>query len=207
MAKVLRSGAPAPLLSRTAEARLGPRHREVLDHLERLFRADGFASFTIAEIAKQAGCSRRTLYELAPSKDQLVLIVLDRYLHRMGRTALDAIDTDAPLIHQIRQYIEGGIEFQMLPQLFDDLADEAPLRRLVDRHYRFVMSVVERLIRVGVDEGEFGDVTPSVVAAVVTGSSLYLTQPEIIEDTGLPIDDLISQMLDITLASLPITGS
>ena len=78
---------PRPLLSQRAEERLGPRHRQVLDQLEQLFLEEGFAGISVRELAANVGCSRRTLYELAPSKDELVLVVLDRFLHRVGRTA------------------------------------------------------------------------------------------------------------------------
>ncbi len=198
------TGAPRPLLSRTAEGRLGPRHREVLDQLEDLFMESGFSAFTIADLAREVGCSRRTLYELAPSKSQLVLIVLDRRLHEMGRAALDSIDPAAPLIDQLRQYIEGGVEYQMFAPMLDDLADDAPARRLIDRHYRFVMTVVRQLVAEGVDRGEFVNVDPAIVGAVVTGSSLYLMQSEIAEDTGLAMSTLVAGMLDLILGGLPL---
>ena len=201
--ETVRSRAPRPLLSRTDEARLGARHREVLDGLEILFMENGFVSFTIADLAKEIGCSRRTLYELAPSKDQLVLIVLDRRLHRMGRAALGSIVPTAPLLDQVRQYIQGGVEYQMFAPLFDDLTEDAPARRLVDRHYRFVMTVVQRLVALGIERGEFADVDPAVVGAVVTGSSLYMMQPEISSDSGLDAAELISGMLELVLGGLP----
>ena len=95
---------PRPLLSQRAEARLGRRHREVLDELEALFLRDGFSGFSVRELAASVGCSRRTLYEVAPSKDELVLIVLDRFLHRVGRAALDSIDTTQSYADQITAY-------------------------------------------------------------------------------------------------------
>lgn len=199
---IVLSGAPRPLLSRTAEARLGPRHRDVLDQLEQLFMANGFASFTIAELAREVGCSRRTLYELAPSKDQLVLIVLDRRLHRMGRHSLNAIDPSAPLQSQLRQYIESGLRYEMIAPLLHDLTDEAPVRRLLDAHYRFVMTVVERLVSLGVEAGEFREVDPTVVATVVTASSLYMNQPEAVEDSGHTVSELLSGMLDLVVGGL-----
>lgn len=201
--ELVRASAPRPLLSRTDEAKLGVRHREVLDELEDLFMSNGFASFTIAELAREIGCSRRTLYELAPSKDQLVLIVLDRRLHRMGRAALGSIVPTAPLLDQVRQYIQGGVEYQMFAPLLDDLSDDAPARRLVDRHYRFVMTVVQRLVALGIERGEFTDVDPAVVGAVVTGSSLYMMQPDISADTGLEVAELVSGMLELVLGGLP----
>lgn len=201
--EIVRASAPRPLLSRTDEARLGTRHRQILDHLEDVFMTNGFASFTIAELAGEVGCSRRTLYELAPSKEQLVLIVLDRRLHRMGRAALGSIVPCSPLLEQVRQYIEGGFEYQMFAPLLDDLTDDAPARRLVDRHYRFVMTVVQRLVALGIERGEFADVDPAVVGAVVTGSSLYMMQPEIASDTGLTVAELVSGMLELVLGGLP----
>lgn len=201
--RLLTVGAPRPLLSQTAERRLGERHREVLDQIEALFVEQGFADITIAQIAGGVGCSRRTIYEIAPSKEQLVLTVIDRSMHRLGRAALAAVDPDAPLIDQLRQYIEGGIDLHRRAGLFEDLADHAPARRLVDRHFRFVMTVVERLVTLGVERGEFRPVTPAVMAAVVAGSSIYLTQPEIVDDVGMEFPRLVSEMLDITLAALP----
>ena len=95
---------PRPLLSQRAEAQLGARHREVLDELESLFLREGFSGVSVRELAAHVGCSRRTLYEVAPSKDELVLIVLDRFLHRVGRDALDAIDTTESYAEQITAY-------------------------------------------------------------------------------------------------------
>ncbi len=162
----------------------------------------GFADITIGEIASGVGCSRRTLYEIAPSKEQLVLVVLDRFLNKKGRSALLAIDHTDPAIIQLRSYLTGGLEFQLRATLSEDLADDAPARRLVDRHYRFAMTVVERLVALGIERGEFRPVNAAVVAATVAGASLYLGQPEIVSDIGLGVEQLVDQMLDIVLPSL-----
>ncbi len=199
---VLRAGAPTPLLSRTAEERMGLRHREILDQLEELFLDRGFASSTIGDIAAEIGCSRRTLYEIASSKEQLVLIVLDRFLHKKGRAALDSIDPSDDLIVQLRRYIVGGIEFHLERSLFEDLSDDAPARRLLDRHFRFVMTVFQRLVTLGIERGDFRDINPAVVAGAVAGSTLFLSQPEIIDDIGLDLRTIITELLDYLLPAL-----
>ncbi|MGI9611000.1 MAG: TetR/AcrR family transcriptional regulator [Acidimicrobiia bacterium] len=199
---VLRAGAPTPLLSRTAEERLGLRHREILDQLESLFLDRGFASSTIGDIAAEIGCSRRTLYEIASSKEQLVLIVLDRFLHKKGRAALDSIDHNDDLIVQLRRYIVGGIEFHLERSLFEDLSDDAPARRLLDRHFRFVMTVFQRLVTLGIQRGDFRDINPGIVAGAVAGSTLFMSQPEIIDDIGLDLRTIINELLDYLLPAL-----
>lgn len=195
--------APRPLLPRRTEERLGPRHREILDQLETVFLDEGFAVVTVAQLAASVGCSRRTLYELAPSKDALVLIVLDRFLHRVGRTALDTIDPDASMAEQLRSYINGALELQRLTTAFaDDLADDPAARRLLDRHFRYVMSVSESLIERGIDAGEFRRVSPGVAAGMLAGSGLYFSQPGILEDVGMTRDQASLEMTDIILQSI-----
>jgi AcrR family transcriptional regulator len=196
---------PRPLLSQRAEERLGARHREVLDHLESLFLREGFAGLSVRELAGHVGCSRRTLYEVAPSKDELVLIVLDRFLHRVGRSALDAIDPERSHAEQITSYFLGGIELQRLTHVFgEDLADDAAARRLFDRHYGFVMAVTEQLVRDGVESGEFRPVEPAIVAGVLAGTGMFFNQPDVQVDSGLDLERAIEGALDLIVRSISI---
>ncbi len=201
-ARPLSAGAPRPLLSRTAEARLGPRRRQVLDELEALFCTHGLVGWTIGDLAAAVGCSRRTLYELAPSKEELVLVVIDRLLHKKERSSLEAIDSTDTYERQLRDYVTGGVAFDLRPTLVRDLADDAPARRLVDRHYRFAMSVVERLVVQGMRVGEFRPVNPALVAATIAGTGLYLGHPEVAEQIALSSEDAANQLLDLVLPAL-----
>ena len=194
---------PRPLLSQRAEERLGPRHREVLDELESLFLRDGFSGFSVRELAAHVGCSRRTLYELAPSKDELVLIVFDRFLHRVGRAALDSIEPATPFSTQIRSYFRGGMELQRISQVFgEDLADDPAARRLFDRHYGYVMAVVEELVERGIAAGEFRSVTPRIVAGMLAGGAQLFNQPDVLADAGIELTAATDELLDLVISAL-----
>lgn len=198
-----RSRRPRPLLSQRSEEHLGARHREVLDQLETLFLQDGFAGVSVRELAAHVGCSRRTLYELAPSKDDLVLIVLDRFLHRVGRDALEQIDVSMPVSQQIGAYFRGGLELQRQTRIFaEDLADEPAARRLFDRHYAYVMEVTEGLVEQGVAAGEFRPVSPAIVAGVLAGSGLFFNQADMLADTQVEFEAVVDALLDLVLVSL-----
>lgn len=196
---------PRPILSQRAEQQLGARHREVLDHLEALFLDEGFSGFSVRELAAHVGCSRRTLYELAPSKDELVLLVFDRFLHRVGRAALDSIDTSQPFTDQIRAYFLGGIELQRITHMFgEDLAEDPAARRLFDRHYGYVMAITEQLVQRGIDAGEFRPVTPAVVAGLLAGGSQFFNQPDVQTDTDLDLGHAVDELLDLVVLALRV---
>ena len=194
---------PRPLLSQRAEQRLGPRHREVLDELESLFLQEGFSGFSVRELAAHVGCSRRTLYELAPSKDELVLIVFDRFLHRVGRSALESIDPTTSFADQICSYFRGGLELQRISNVFGEaLADDPAARRLFDRHYGYVMAVVEELVERGIAVGEFRPANPRVVAGMLAGGAQLFNQSDVLADSGLELTVATDELLALVVRSL-----
>lgn len=194
---------PRPLLSARDEAELSPRHRGVLDRLEDLFLAAGFASFTMRDLASHLRCSMRTLYEIAPSKRDLVLVVLDRFLHRVGRNALAAIDPGAPVAERIRSYFGSGVELQRWTvALAEDSAGEPEILRLTDRHFAYVSGVLEMLIAEGVERGEMKPVDPKVAAAALAGAGAYLTRPDVAVRVGRNSAGVVDEVLDIFLLGL-----
>src|SRR5918997_1456031 len=56
-------------------AQLTRRQAQLLDQLEELFLAEGFARFTLEDLAVRLRCSKTTLYALADSKEQLAVRV------------------------------------------------------------------------------------------------------------------------------------
>src|SRR5688572_58767 len=67
------------------------RHEELLDGLEELLIAEGFRTLTLADLSDRLHCSRRTLYELAPTKDDLVALVVSRFLDRNYARGVEAM--------------------------------------------------------------------------------------------------------------------
>ena len=73
------------------------RHHEIIDALERLLE-QGVPELTMSEIAKKLKISLRTLYEIAPSRDKLILMTMDNILKKLGKFAMDSVeDIDSPI--------------------------------------------------------------------------------------------------------------
>jgi len=102
--------APKPLLPPETERQLTARQRELLDELEELFSSEGFADLTMAQIAAQVNCSLRTLYGISASKDELVLTVVDRRLHRIGRAAIEPLHAAMAPLEALRSYLRAVSE-------------------------------------------------------------------------------------------------
>ena len=62
-----------------SDTRLTQKHLEVIQNFETLLE-DGIANQTMSDIASNLRVSLRTLYEIAPSKEKLVISTIDLYL-------------------------------------------------------------------------------------------------------------------------------
>ncbi len=173
---------PKPLLPPDAERRLTERQRQVLDALEELVVGGGLADLTMAEIAGQMNCSLRTLYEISPSKDELVLAVVDRRLHRIGRAAIASLDASmAPLealridLEAVNEAVQPGTE--SFSRVFADLPGA---KRLLDAHEAYVMAVTRSLLDRAVAERQIQPVDSAAMAHLLGGLGREFAQPDVI---------------------------
>jgi AcrR family transcriptional regulator len=163
--------APKPLLAAEAESRLTPRQREVLGELETLVVRGGFGALTMAQIAARVNCSLRTLYEISPSKDALVLTVVDRRLHRIGRAAIASLDVSQSPLAALRAYLQAANEaVQPTTAAFArDFAGVPGAKQLLDQHEAYVIAVTRSLLERAAAAGEIRPIDTAAVAYVLGG--------------------------------------
>ena len=73
-----------------------PRQLEILDVVEQVFLRNGIRAVRIGELAAEASCSRSTLHELAPSKEDLLLLGSWRRCASTRRAAVRPADRRGP---------------------------------------------------------------------------------------------------------------
>ena len=172
--------APKPLLAPEAWRRLTPRQREVLDALEELVVRGGFAELTMAEIAARMNCSLRTLYGISPSKDELVLVVVDRRLRRIGRRAIAALDAQEPPLAALRAYLRTANEaVQPTAAFAREFADVPGAQRLLDAHEGYVVAVTRSLLERAVEDGDIDAVDSGALAHVLGGLGREFSRPRL----------------------------
>jgi AcrR family transcriptional regulator len=174
---------PKPLLSAEAERQLGARQLELLDELEEKLLGEGLADLTMAEIAALVSCSLRTLYGIAPSKDELLLTVVDRRLRCIGRAAIEALHASMRPLDALRTYLQAAnaaVQPEALA-LSADLAKVAGAGRLFDAHETYLTAVTQSLLDQAVADAEIAPVDTAAVAHVLAGLGREFARPEIAE--------------------------
>jgi AcrR family transcriptional regulator len=194
---------PQPVLGRRRELALTDRQRELLDQMEHLF-ANGFADLTMAGLAARLNCSLRTLYALAPSRDELVLVVVDRSLWRTGRVAREAIGHDLAPLDAVRAYLDAAtVAVSGWTEPFArDLAAVPAARQLAGEHNEYLFAVTRTLLDLGVERGDIPDVDTAAVARVLAGLGGFFSRPHVIPTLRSSPKEAADGVVDLVLRGL-----
>jgi AcrR family transcriptional regulator len=145
---------------------LTARQSALFDGLLRLFLAEGFARFTIEDLAARMRCSKSTLYALAPSKEQLATRVVGHFFSRAAarieRRIADTTDAKA----RIGAYL-SGVTDELAPasaEFISDVADFPPTRAIYENNAQAAASRIKTFISEGVASGAFRDVHAGLIA-------------------------------------------
>jgi AcrR family transcriptional regulator len=184
--------------------RFSPRQEEVLDVVEAVFLREGIRAVRIGELAAEASCSRSTLYELAPSKEDLLLLVLDRMMRRIMRRGGQAIERANDPVERVRAMLtSGALDFAALgPRFLEAVRQHPPARLLFDRRLAEGRDALESLIEDAVSVGRFRPVDAAVVAEAMIGVVLRFTDPELLRSTKVRSTSGLAELVDVFLDGL-----
>jgi AcrR family transcriptional regulator len=206
---IARVSAPRPLLAAEVERALSDRQREILDALEALAMQDGFAELTMAQLAARVNCSLRTLYALAPRKDALLLMVIDRRLHRIGRAAMAAIEPGMDALTALRAYLEAATTAvaPTTEAFARKLATVPGAEDLTRAHANYVTAVTERLLERAVAERQIEPVDTGALALVLGGMGAFFSRPNVLRRLQASPKATSDAILAIVLRGLARTPS
>ncbi len=197
---------PKPRAKPAARGRLQPRRRPsqaraqttvdvLLEATARILVRRGWAGATTNHIAATAGVSIGTLYEYFPSKDAMVLALVERHLERaeatLGATiAAHASSGSIPALEPlVRTLVDMMIRLHAdAPRLHRVLFEEVPhppvvrrrVRALEDRSAAALAALLPRMPDVAVDR-------PDVAARLVVDMLESLTHRWITDAAGAPL--------------------
>ena len=146
------------------------RHHEIIDALERLLE-QGVPELTMSEIAKKLKISLRTLYEIAPSRNKLILMTMDNILKKLGKFAMDSVeDIDSP-INKLEEYL--FIVNQAVGPKFDrfliDMEKINGSKTTADYHENFIKNYIKKLLEEAIEKKEIKSIDVKAFSILLGG--------------------------------------
>ena len=135
------------------------RHSEIIDTLEKMLEK-GVPDITMSEFASKLKISLRTLYEIAPSKDKLILMTMDNILRKLGKHAFDSVSEISSPIEKLEKYL--FIVNQAVGPKFDrfmkDIEKIDGSKKMADFHENFISEYTEKLLNEAINMKEIREI-------------------------------------------------
>ena len=177
------------------------RHAQIRDELLELILAEGFRSFTIADLAGRLHCSKTTLYALGDSKEQVTVNSV-KYFFRQSTLVIEertaAADGSAAKIVAYLRAVADGLR-RASPEFIADLAALQPAREIYERNTALGAQRVAELIDEGVKEGDFRHVHAAFIADTVAATMQRIQTGQVHDATALSDAEAYEQLADLVL--------
>lgn len=193
------------LMSRVPESR---RLRRLVVDLEHLVMREGFLHLSTDDIARRLRCSKATLYRLAPSREELFELVIERWLSRIRDARWEQVNTAqgwpdklSGYLHVIKSYGKEASQ-----RFMEDLHKFPSGYRILMDHQARTVDVVEAIIAGSVEAGDFQNVHPRLAADLILTSVRRVVDPEFLASVGLSMGDAADEwyrILEFGLIKIP----
>ncbi len=187
-----------------SEQRLTSRQTYLRDALVDMVLAQGFSHLTMDDFAAQLGCSKRTLYALARSKEQLATLAVRQFFRKATAQVEATIARTRLPAQRVTRYLEAVAEaLAPASRMFrNDVAAFPPAREIYEANTSAAAQRVRELIEDGTASGAFRNVPTHFVAEVVTATMHRITTGEVQASTGLTDAEAYAELARLVVAAV-----
>ena len=181
------------------------RSEQLLEELESIIVTEGFSGLKMGLLATHLRCSRTTLYKLASSKDELVLMVLNRVGDASFAEASEAAaDPGLTQAERITRWIEAVSRWQthVSNTCWRDVAAWEPSATMFARRSDRAVGILSGFIDEGIRTGEFRAVNGRFAAELLSRGSRATRDPVVLDAAGLTSGEAAAELGKIIVAGL-----
>jgi AcrR family transcriptional regulator len=163
------------------------RRPQLLAELVELFLAEGFRHLTLEEMARRLRCSKSTLYDVGPSKEQLTVNVVRHFFAVSAEEVERRTAAEEDPATRIVTYLQAVADAlrRASQRFFEDLAAHPATHAVYQRNTGAAARRVREMIAEGVASGHFREVHAAFVANVVAETMARIQSGEVLRSVSL----------------------
>jgi AcrR family transcriptional regulator len=186
-----------------ADARDDTIRTRILREADGLFFTSGFSSVSMDDLAQRLGMSKRTIYQLFPSKEELLrAVMLD--LTRDAECRVNAVLEDRKLgfvdkLHRLFAIISANV-MRLRQPVLDDIRRSAMSvwEEFDEWRRRHILPKFERLIEQGIAEGDIkAELNPQLLTRMYATLVRQVVSPETLTELPLSATDAFRTLVTV----------
>ncbi|MDC0509495.1 hypothetical protein OAO31_04290 [Gammaproteobacteria bacterium] len=194
-----------PLFIKSKERSLSNRQKKALADLEGLIKS-GTPQLTMSEIATNLNVSLRDLYEIASTKEELILLAVESLLMKIGADKEKAINlTDSPIakIYLLMEQIEMQREILLVSQKTFKRING--LKDFMDSYENYYIEVIKKYLEKAIISNEIVSIDTSAMAIILSGLSRDLDKKYLKKEDKMIPSNALHKIIEVIFKGLKIT--
>lgn len=181
-----------------------PRQIELLAKIEALFFAEGYRAATMSDLAQRLQCSKRSLYELAPSRKELFCLIVARWSARLRALGLSGESGAVSYRSRLAAFLEPGVtQTKMMTEAFlRDIRDLPAARAILVEHQRGRMFHLKGILEGGISAGAFKNVHSHLIAGILLAAIEKINDPVFLHEAGLGYSEAFGELYRVIITGL-----
>jgi AcrR family transcriptional regulator len=161
----------------------------ILETTEALFRRLGFAKTTVADIATELGMSPANVYRFFPSKNAIVDAICQRCLSEVEEKAWAVARSKAPAGQRVERLFLEILAYHKENLLTEKRVHDMVLVAMEQNwnailaHKEVVRTVIELILRDGIEAGEFEPIDPRETSHALMRSMVGFCHPVLVAES------------------------
>lgn len=171
----------------------------------RAFMTRGVSHITMEEIARSAGVGKGTLYQLFPSKEDLMLCSIDSLAAKMDATIAGVVsDRGRNSVEKLKEFIRivTGTLSAARPEVLAEVERIMPeaYDKINREREKSVLKNFVSLLREGKETGLYDPAADELlVAHILIGTLRHITQPQVMTTLNYNFENLLKSLLSVVL--------
>lgn len=186
------------------------RSRRILEEAEQLAFEVGYRGFIMDILAQRLRMSKKTVYEYFSSKDELFTTALNHRARKILVRMQEILELDVDAmtkLYLMSKHIADEVSY-IKPSLVNEV--ELFFPEVFEVYSDFYQKLVDGIIGIvdeGTRKGEFrSDVNPVVFAFLMQGIVELSSNPYLLIESGLSLDEVFSAFMSILMEGIVSTG-
>ena len=161
------------------------RKDQILEAATKVFTQRGFADARMDDIVAESGLSKGALYWYFDSKDAIIVGILDRVFNWEAAHLQEILKSEDSAQKKLEAFVEASLQDivrmkPLMPIFFDFWTlsiRNKTINKAIKRYYQRFIDIVEPMIKLGIDQGEFRPIdvreTALALGALFEGTILF----------------------------------
>lgn len=177
---------------------------EFMEALVELVRREGIRHLTIGEMASRLRCSRRRLYSIARTKEDIFCAAVEHHFKSLLDEGEALIEGSKDIIETVVAYQGVGVRAsaRVSAQFIKDVENSERARASFDAYQKARAAGLVRIIDQGVQEGRFVPCHGLLVSEALLGAAIRIRRSSFLEEANLSMEEAFEEFYRIFLGGL-----